>query len=239
MRVLTILMLTATLLVVVVPPVHRPFALMTLLSTALLWLLPTMIRGHIGKVGTYAHEVCHGTVSFLTGGEFHSFQVRGDGGLSITSGGKRVLVIAAGYVGTVLLGAIFLARSAQDESLTLILYLVAILVALSTLKAGDIHTIVIGHVVALTLGTIGLLAPGSLTERFLMNLLGVVLVWQGLVAIWDLYRLSATQSRTGSDAEAMAVVAGGTPLLWAVVYGGLAIVILLVLGSALLHPAGF
>ena len=60
------------------------FILMTAASISLLWILPPGGRRHMSKVGTYAHEVSHGFVSLLTGGQFHRFYVADAGGLCIT-----------------------------------------------------------------------------------------------------------------------------------------------------------
>jgi len=208
------------------------FLVMTVASMGFLAILPVMCRKHVAKVGTYAHELSHGVVSMLTGGDFHRFHVADTGGLCITSGGNRKAVATAGYIATVLLGAIFLARSAQHGPLVVTLQVLAVVLALSTLKAGDLHTATVGVVVAATLGLFSTLFPGTVATRFLLNLMGVILIWQGIRAIKTLFLVSASESDTGSDAEVMAHLAGRSTLHWAVVFGGIAAVILLVLIAA-------
>jgi len=205
------------------------FLLMTLASVGFLYLLPVVGRRHVSKVGTYAHEVSHGVVSLLTGGEFHRFHVGDQGGMCITSGGNRKAVAAAGYIGTVVLGAIFLARSAQSDALVVTLQVLAVLLALSTLKAGDLHTAAVGVAVAAILGLFSTLLPGAMTTRFLLNLMGVILIWRGFKALKALWGISATTARTGSDAEAMGHLTGRSAMHWAVVFGGIALVAFLVI----------
>jgi len=205
------------------------FIIMTVASISLLWILPAFGRRHVSKVGTYAHEVSHGVVSLLTGGEFYRFHVGDQGGLCVTSGGNRKAVAAAGYIGTIILGAIFLGRSAQSDALVVTLQILAVLLALSTLKAGDLHTAAVGTAVAAALGLCSTLLPGAMATRFLLNLMGVILIWQGFKALKALGALSATQMGTGSDAEAMAHLTGRPAMHWAVVFGGIALVAFLVI----------
>jgi len=210
-------------------PAAGGFIIMTVASISLLWILPVVGRRHVSKVGTYAHEVSHGVVSLLTGGDFHRFHVGDQGGLCVTSGGNRKAVASAGYIGTIVLGAVFLARSAQTDALVVALQVLAVLVALSTLKAGDLHTAAVGTTVAAILGLSSTLLPGALPTRFLLNLMGVILIWQGFKALKSLWAISATRTDTGSDAEAMAHLTGRSPLHWAIVFGGIALVALLII----------
>ena len=205
------------------------FVIMTLTSLVLLWMIPRSHRHHLHKIGTYHHELCHGMASLATGGEFHQFHVHPSGnGLCITSGGNRHIIIAAGYVGTVLAGAILLAQSIDYRPAVVLLQIMTLLLAFSTLKAGDIHTAAIGVIVSAGLGFCSVLFPNALMTRFLMNFLGVLLIWQGIRALKVLLILSITKENTGSDAEALGRLTNKHPLYWALVFCGIAIGILLV-----------
>jgi len=219
--------LTSTPIVAVSTTVGS-FWFMTIASLLLLWLIPHTHRHHLRKVGTYHHELCHGIASLATGGEFHKFHVHPSGnGLCITSGGNRYLTVAAGYVGTVLAGAILLAQSINYLPAVVLLQIMTLLLALSTLKAGDLHTAAIGITVAAALGASSVLFPNAWMTRFLMNFLGVLLVWQGIAALKVLLIVSATKEGTGSDAEVLGALTNKHPLFWALVLSGIAIVILL------------
>ena len=207
------------------------FITMTVASVIVLTLLPVVGRRQVCKLGTYSHELSHGVVSLLTGGEFHRFRVGDDGGLCVTSGGNRKAITAAGYIGTIVLGGVSLARSAQSDTVAVTLQVLAVLLALSTLKAGDLHTAAIGTVVATILGLCSTLLPGALATRFLLNLMGVILVWEGFRAFKTLWAISATQTGTGSDAEAMADLSGRSALHWAIVFSGIALVAFLAILS--------
>jgi hypothetical protein len=55
---------------------------------------------------TIVHELGHGLMAMATGGRFERFIIQSNGaGVAFTAGGWRLLVVPAGYVGTVLFGA--------------------------------------------------------------------------------------------------------------------------------------
>jgi hypothetical protein len=55
---------------------------------------------------TFIHELGHGTIAILTGGEFIRFEVYSNGaGLAYSRGGFRPAIISAGYMGTAIFGA--------------------------------------------------------------------------------------------------------------------------------------
>ena len=218
------------------PGPQRQFAGLTLASVFMLTLFPAWIRHHIRKMGTFHHEISHGLVGMLTGGRFHTFYVHpAGGGVSLTSGGKTELVVSAGYVGTILFGVIYLAKSTQSHSMVTTLYVLALLYALSTIKAGDLHTASVGIALGALLGLMTHIAPGTLPTRLLLNLIGVVLVYEGIRSLWILHVASATMTDTGSDAEAMSRLSGGRPLHWALVYSAAAVLILLVLVGGVMN----
>ena len=207
----------------------REFVRLTLASLLVLALLPSWLHRHVRKTGTYHHEISHGLMSLLTGGRFHRFHIHSNGsGLAHTSGGKPKLVISAGYIGTILFGVIYLAKSTQNDAIVATLYVLALLYALSILKAGDWHTATVGMAILATLGLATQLAPGSLAVRFLLNLNGVLLISDGLFALWTLHLASATTTNTGSDAEAMGHLTGKHPAVWSAVFSITALAILFV-----------
>jgi len=219
------------LLAITLPASQRQFVGITLASLVVLFWLPDWIRHHVGKIETYHHEISHGLASLFSGGKFHKFHIHPKGGgMALTQGGHRHLIVAAGYIGSVLFGAIYLARSAQSDSITVLLYLVTLLYALAILKAGDRHT----RTVAIAFASIvGILSPGSLLTRLVLNLIGVVLIYEGFRSLWTLHLISATRSGTGSDAEAMAELLGRHPIYWSMLFSVIALAIVLAIIAVL------
>ena len=218
------------------PGPQRQFAGLTLASVFVLSLLPGWMKHNVRKMGTYHHELCHGLVSLLTGGEFHTFYVDpAGGGVSVTSGGKMKLVVSAGYTGTVLFGAVYLAKSAQSNAMIAALYVLALLYAFSIVKAGDLHTASVGIAIGAFVGLAAHLGTGTLFTRMVLNMIGVVLVFEGIRSLWHLHLAAATATGTGSDAEAMSRLSGGHPVLWAFLYSAVGALILFALYGVVVH----
>jgi len=230
-----LIIIAVGLLAIALPASQRQFVGITLASLVVLFWLPDWIRHHVGKIETYHHEISHGLASLFSGGKFHKFHIHPNGGgMALTQGGHRHLIVAAGYIGSVLFGAIYLARSAQSDSITALLYLITLLYALSILKAGDRHTRTVGIAFASIVGIVSILAPGTLLTRLVLNLIGVVLVYEGFRTLWTLHMISATHSGTGSDAEAMAELHGRHPIYWSMVFSVIALAIVASLFAVLL-----
>ena len=211
-------------------PVHlRQFAGLSLLSAFILTSIPSGLRKQLGKLGTFHHEVSHGLVSILTGGRFHRFYVQPTGGGEcLTIGGKRKYIVSAGYIGTILFGALYIANSVQHESMVTMLYIIALLYCISTIKAGNLHTASIGLMTGAVVGLVTHIAPDTIYLRLTLNLIGMILIYEGFKSLWQLNILSAVEVTTGSDAEAMSRIVGGKPIHWALFYSIVAVSILLV-----------
>ena len=235
MRILWILLIITAALAVYLPEAHKPFMVAVLASVFILYMVPDALRRQMFKVETYVHELCHGLASLMTEGRFHRFKVNGSGGVCLTSGGSRWFVTSAGYVGTVLLGALFLAMSTRSDVPAVALHVITLVFSLSTFKGNDRETVLIGHHVAAVFGLVSFFAPGGYGCQLLLNLMGVLLVWRGFRSIWVLFRVSRTQLGSGSDAEVMARLAGGSPAHWSIVYGGIALVSVILVCCAALH----
>ncbi|KMW58192.1 hypothetical protein AIOL_003163 [Candidatus Rhodobacter oscarellae] len=70
----------------------------------LLWNTPVLLPLKILVV--LFHEVAHGLAAVLTGGEIVLLTVSADqGGLAVTRGGSRFLILTAGYLGSLCIGA--------------------------------------------------------------------------------------------------------------------------------------
>ena len=219
----------ANLMLAELSPAIGSFVIVTVASAVLLWIIPPAHRHHVRKLATYCHELCHGIASLATGGKFHRFYVHSSGGgLSLTSGGNQKIITSAGYIGTILLGAIFLARTVDHMPLIVVLQIIAALLAVSTIKAGDLHTVAVGIIASAVIG-LCTLWPNEGATQVMMNLMGVILIWHGAEALKVLLKLSARETHTGSDAEAMAAMTGRHPLHWALAFCGIAVVILLIL----------
>ena len=65
----------------------------------------------------FLHEISHGIAAALTGGRIVAIGLTFDeGGVCITDGGPRFLILNAGYLGSLFWGALFLVLSARTRS---------------------------------------------------------------------------------------------------------------------------
>ncbi|WP_170113161.1 M50 family metallopeptidase [Ahniella affigens] len=168
--------------------------------------------------GTFVHELSHGMTAIATGGTFLRFQVSSDlSGVAQSSGGVRMLIASAGYVGSAVFGGVLLLINARGvrarwllAAMGLILALLAVLFlrnAFGWLAAG-----------VLSAGLLG--AAWRLSERWqqwLFDLLALQLVLDGYSSLWTVWQLSGDAS-VATDAQSMANLTWLPAWSWAVIW---------------------
>jgi hypothetical protein len=86
---------------------------------------------------TIVHELGHGLAALLTGGEFISFVVYPNGaGLATTTGGWRIVVIPAGYLGVAVFGAMLILLGRSHRWARVVMAIIGGLMALLSLRYG-------------------------------------------------------------------------------------------------------
>ena len=64
----------------------------------------------------FFHELSHGLVAMLTGGEIVRIEVvKEQGGLCVTRGGSRFLTLSAGYLGSLMWGGVIVMLAARTR----------------------------------------------------------------------------------------------------------------------------
>ena len=77
------------------------------LGAVLLW--NTFVAYPFRVFVVFLHEISHGLAAVLTGGALESIGLSvNEGGVAVTRGGSRFLILTAGYLGSLLFGALFL-----------------------------------------------------------------------------------------------------------------------------------
>ncbi len=174
------------------------------------------------------HELAHGLAAVATGGSIDSLTVTADqGGLAVTRGGSRFLILTAGYLGSLLIG--------------LVLFVVALWSRADRVVLGGLGVLILG-VAALYIregfALLFCLAAGGLMlagARYLPRLwadLGLRVI--GLASMiyvpYDIVSDTILRAGMPSDAHMLAQEFGGATLLW----GGLWLIVsLAVLGVSL------
>lgn len=178
------------------------FAAITATSIAALWAMPNRVRNSASIFSTYIHEICHGLVAVATGGMFRSFQVTRRGGVCYTAGGNRFAVLAAGYLGTMLVAGTIVCLSARHETSRFALITLGVLVAATAFsRTIDHFTKAVGLLGGLAFVVFGCLLGDSVVTSQLLNACGIALGWAGSVDLLHLFDLSVYSSNVKTDAR--------------------------------------
>ncbi len=209
-RMLLSLMSLFFLLWIVVPLLFPGLAYFTYLATAPLRYL-----------GVFVHEMGHGFASLISGGAFHWFQMDGDGGAAITSGGLQSLVLLGGLLGPALFGSVLLIASTRLEKLRLP-YLVLLLFFCSgayyilkplVLSSADnaplmqwhaSHLLALALPVSLIVATLILLRATDASQRLVLQLLGIVMCYSAFSDTSYIFQYEVLRNGMYSDARVFA-----------------------------------
>lgn len=199
----------------------RTVLVVALVLSVLLWLIPgaSLILLPIHPYLTFVHEGWHALVAVLTGGhvsDVHIFGVYG-GGVTGISGGATLLIASAGYVGSAVTGAAFLALLARPGLLrlaALVQYLWLAVVAV--LWDHDINAWLYLLFFGLVLAVLGQRLP----SRWFAIIMGFLALQLNLAVLSDLRTLLMLSafSNSHSDALLAASVSHVPSLIWALLW---------------------
>ncbi|MCS6815889.1 MAG: M50 family metallopeptidase [Acidobacteriota bacterium] len=200
-------------------------------ATVALWFVPfaEVIVYPIRLFVTIVHEAAHALAALATGGSVVYMHIRPDGsGVTATRGGLAPLISSAGYVGAMLYGSALLAWCRRPRRAQIALWATALLMAVMTLAF--IRPILsFGFLVGAAWSILLSFAAGIASLRIAQFLVGFLAVQSCLNALFDLkhlFLLSATEVPT--DALAMQELTRIPALVWALLWSGLSIGILVV-----------
>ena len=172
----------------------------------------------------FLHEISHGLGAVVTGGEIVSIGLGFDeGGVCLTRGGSRFVVLNAGYLGSLLWGAFFLvlgAKRRQARSVIGAVGLFALVVTLLYVRTW------FGFFYGLAAG-LALVAVASRLKPVVSEVLLATLgATSCLYAVWDVASDVLLRTVAQSDASALARLTGVPALLWGVLWIGLSLAVL-------------
>ncbi len=208
---------------------HWQMLLLAALVVAL-WRTPVVLPLRLLVV--FGHELAHALAALATGGEVLSLTLDlHEAGATLTRGGAPVVIVAAGYPGSLLLGLAVLlaaARSRLDRWVMAGLAAGMGLVALLWVRDGVALAFVIALAVALAAAARWL--PAAAVD-FLLRIIGLTSILYVPLDIWD---DAIARDIAGSDAAVLASLVGGSARLWGAVWLALALgAIWLALGRGL------
>jgi len=162
------------------------------------------------------HELSHGLAAILTGGSMVKIEINAQiGGLCYTRGGSDIIILWAGYLGSMFFGCLFMIIAGKTHLSRFINFIIAL--ALLILVIGYIRTpfgIIFGILFSLTLFLCSRYAPPSLNRAVLL-FLGFT---NALYAIVDIKDDLIVRTVAGSDAHAMSHIIPLPPIFWGIVW---------------------
>jgi hypothetical protein len=164
----------------------------------------------------FLHELSHGLAALATGGQIERIELSAaQGGLCVTRGGSRFLILNAGYLGSLALGAAFVvigARSRHDRTVVALIGVVTLSVTL--LYVRSLFGFVYGLAAAGALLFVAARLPHAASD-FALRTIGAV---SCLYAVWDIASDVLLRYARDSDAAALAdltyVPAAAWGILW-------------------------
>ena len=196
-----------------------------------LWHTPLVLPLKIFVV--FLHELSHGLAAVLTGGRIEEMSISAQqGGHAITRGGNGFVILSAGYVGSLVLGALLLTialRTHLDRAMVALCG--AVMLGVTALYIRD------GFAMAFCgVGGLALLAMARFLPRDINDMMLRIMGLTSLIYVpYDIFDDTIARSGLRSDARMLAEQYGGTTLMW----GGLWLFLsLVVIGFFLRYGLG-
>ena len=208
------------------PP--RRLWLPVLLGLAAILLWNTWIAYPFRVFVVFLHEISHGLAAILTGGELVSIGLSpNEGGVAVTRGGSRFLVLTAGYLGSLLFGALFLLLGGRRRWAPGVIGLIGIFTLVVTLVYVRSW---FGLLYGLLAAVVFILFASKLKPEASEILLAAIGIMSCLYAVWDIASDVLLRSVPSSDASALANLTGvpaiGCGVLWTVTSLGVIVAVL-------------
>lgn len=197
------------------PPILIALAALLFWNSAVVYPLRVFV--------VFLHEISHGIAAALTGGRIVAIGLTFDeGGVCITAGGWRFLILNAGYLGSLFWGALFLVLSARTRASREITIAVGVFVlAVTVLYVRSLFGFGYGLFAGAALVFAGVKLPRDVADDLLQTI-GVV---SCLYAVWDVGSDVVSRDVPGSDASALGMLTGIPAVLWGVAWIALSLAV--------------
>ena len=162
------------------------------------------------------HEISHGLAAVLTGGAIESIDLRFDeGGVCRTRGGWPLLILNAGYLGSLFWGATFLVLGERrTRSRSVIAAIGAFTLVVTLLYVRTLFGVVYG----LLAGGALLAVAARLRPAVSEVLLAAIGATSALYAVWDIASDVLFRHSNQSDAAALAAFTSVPAIVWGVAW---------------------
>ncbi len=201
---------------------HWQLLVITALVLAL-WQTPALIPLKILVV--LFHEISHGLAAILTGGEIISLSVSTDqGGLAITRGGSRFLILTAGYLGSLLIGvALLLAGLHSRADKAIVIGLGLGMLAIAAIYIREVFPLAFTALAGAAFAAAGWFLPNTVSD-LILRVIGLTSI---IYVPRDIFSDTIARSHLRSDAFMLGEAFFGTATFWGVVWLAISAVVVL------------
>ncbi len=170
------------------------------------WLVPIKV------LIVFFHESAHALATVLTGGEVISMHIVANQGGQVESlGGTAWIIVTAGYLGSLLIGAfILLCASHSRADRVLMGALAALMIAITLLYVRNGYGVAFGLVAAAAMIAFAVFLPNWCNDAIL-KLIGLMSI---MYVPWDIFNDTLQRSELRSDARILAELVGGSTMMW-------------------------
>ncbi len=171
----------------------------------------------------FFHEISHGLAAIATGGEIVEIQITPDqGGLCTTTGGNRIVILMAGYLGSLFWGGALLVLSSWprlEKNLAALLGILVVVVACMYIRPVQGY----GFAFMFLTGVVITLCAIHLPPLMNGLLLKVVGLTSCCYALLDIRRDTLENPPLHSDAQQLAVLTGVPVWAWGLIWFAVAV----------------
>jgi hypothetical protein len=175
----------------------------------------------------FLHEIGHAVAAVATGGSVVSIGLSAnEGGVCLTRGGVPFVVLNAGYLGSLLFGALFLLLGARPRRAQAVLGSIGAFTALAALLY--VRTL-FGFAYTLTAGFVLILVALKLRPEVSEWLLAALGAMSMLYAVADVFSDAILRHSGASDAAALARLTHVPALVWGILWVLVSVAVLVAL----------
>ncbi len=162
------------------------------------------------------HEMSHGLAAVMTGGRIAKIELSQlEGGACWSAGGIELLVLPAGYLGSMLFGGLILAaasRSKFDKFISGIVGLAVFLITLFFVR--NLFGLIWGLLFSIAMIAAAVFAPGFIND-FILKFIGLTSI---LYALLDIKSDLIQRTVQGSDAYQMSRIIPLPSIVWGIIW---------------------
>ena len=170
------------------------------------------------------HEISHSIMTIITGGKVNEIFISFDlGGSTLTSGGHKLLIASAGYLGSLIFGAVLFIAGYNKKHTKLICTIVSIIILLHTIGYIQYGTQI---VFALSISLFLFFLPRYFNTIIFSYILKFIGLTSSLYVLSDIMDDLITTSLRETDAQAIEFITGIPSLVIGIIWLSISIVII-------------